>query len=85
MDGEQLLLVGGHRGQHGHSVEHAEFASQSDGQIEAQRVERVITEVIGEIALIPDDASRTAHVRNRSRPTVRRPTDETSWRTDGAP
>ena len=59
--GKQLCPIGRDRGQHRQPVQNTEGAGQPDGQVEAERVERMVAEVVVEIAVVPDRRSRTSH------------------------
>ena len=94
MHGQQLRLVGGAGATSAEPVQHAELAGQADGQVQADRVHRVVTEVVGQVALVPDRAgaqsiprlegpSRRSPVRGRATRYRRRGADpEYPIRTD---
>ncbi len=76
VDGEQLLLVGGDRRDDLEPVEHPQRPRQPDRQVEPDRVQRMVAEVVGEVALVPDRARGAVHQRSSAGqrgPAQRRP------------
>ena len=61
VDGQQLRLVRGFGLHDLEAVEHAERAGQPNREIEPHRVQRVIAEVVGQVALVPDRTRRARH------------------------
>ena len=72
---QQQLVVGRRLGpdqRHVRQVEHAELAGQPHGEVDPQRVERVVrAEVVGDQRLVPRHTDRRAHAGHATRRTGR--------------